>query len=203
MIRHSISEGCRLDHVKELLECGRGHENVTESMDSFRSKAVERGASKTPMDPPIMVAPSRPQLTMMVGVPPDPVDRVTLVPMRPTSGMALCPRTHTHQADNVELGGELELFERTQRWAIREPDVENLEIAITESNEEDNIYEDTEGVDDVDHKPRVGGQCDHMRDEVYALTISGPSKIYARYRKPELTRRARGRLVIELDDGLR
>ena len=47
--------------------------------------------------------------------------------------------------------------------------MENMEIAIVESNEVDDIYRDTECAEDIDHK--------HMRDEVYALTIDGPNII--------------------------
>ena len=46
-------------------------------MDSFEFKAV-KGASRTPMDSPIMEASSRPHLTMPVGVPPNQVDSVTV-----------------------------------------------------------------------------------------------------------------------------
>ena len=46
-----------------------------------------------------------------------------------------------------------------------------MEIAITESSKVDDIYGETECVDDIDHKPRVEGYYDCMRDEVYALTI--------------------------------
>ena len=105
-----------MDHEEDQLECRRGQGNVTKSMDSFESKAVEREASRTPMNPTIIVASSRPQLTMTVGVPPDPLDSVTLVPVRPTSGTTLCPSTCTHQADGGgKLGGNLDLSGRTKR----------------------------------------------------------------------------------------
>ena len=75
---------------KSQLEYRRGQRNVTKNMDSFESKAV-KGASRTSMDSPIMV-----------GVPPNQEDSVTLAQVRPTSGMSLCLNTYTHKANGEE-----------------------------------------------------------------------------------------------------
>ena len=88
---------------------------------------------------------------------------------RPTSGTPLCPSTYTHQADGGKLAEDLELSGRMQEKTTCGQDMENMEIAIVESNEVDDIYRDTECAEDIDHK--------HMRDEVYALTIDGPNII--------------------------
>ena len=55
MVRPSTNGGRETDYVEDQMECRRGQENVTKSVDSFGDKAVDKEGPSTPINPPFMV----------------------------------------------------------------------------------------------------------------------------------------------------
>ena len=104
MARPSTNGRCGTGHVEDQVECRRGEENVTKSVESFEDKAVDKDGYRTPSNPPSGQGDSR--------------------------GTESSPCTC--KANGGKLGGDPELSGRTQERVRHEPHILNLEIAIAQ-----------------------------------------------------------------------